>query len=457
MGKRERNGKKEEEIEKEMMSGEIKFEVEERKCIKPSTATPPHHKTFKLSLLDKLSPDIHGNMTLFYPHTTHALPHFSTQSQLLQTSLSQTLTRFYPVAGNLHDSDTLHCNDAGAIFIESRTNASLSDILKAPDFNTLQCLLPSADNQTLTTSNAAMLLVRFTSFRCGGTALTISLSHKIADIASVIALLKTWTAACAGETLPAIPELAAGAALFPPRELPVVTASIKPVSSDNFTSRRFVFDASKVKVLKKRIREGLVFEPSRVEVVLALIWKCALSASRSKTASFKSSVLFQAVNLRPRMEPAVADGALGNFVWPFVVTVEEEAHLDLHVMVKRMRESMRVFVETKAKRFKEDGAFGVVMESLKERGEVLKKKNNNSVVYKCSSWCKFPVLEVDFGWGEAAWMCSVNKMVSNTVALMDTRDGGVEAFVTLDHQDMLFFEQDEQLLHYALHNPSVFL
>ena len=144
---------------------------------------------------------------------------------------------------------------------------------------------------------------------------------------------------------------------------------------------------------------------------------------------------------------------MGNFVWALAVTAEEESDVELHVLVRRMREGMREFVETKAERFKEDGAFGVVMESLKERGEVI---SNSVVVYKCSSWCKFPLLKVDFGWGEAVWMCSVNKMVSNTIALMDTRDGhGVEAFVTLDHQDMTFFEQHQELLHYALLNPTV--
>ncbi|KAG4945359.1 Vinorine synthase [Glycine soja] len=433
----------------------MKFEVENRKCIKPSTATPTELKTLKLSLLDQLSPNIHGNMTLFYPHTnTTTLPDFSTKSQLLQSSLSQTLSRFYPIAGRLHDAATVHCNDHGALFIESLTNASLSDILTPPNFDTLQCLLPSADTSML-------LLVRFTSFRCGATALTISLSHKIADIATVIALLKTWTAACAGATPPELPELALGAALFPPREInPGMSASVNTVSSEKFTSRRFVFDASKVRELKEKVKGALgegegsvVFEPSRVEVVLALIWKCALSASRSKTAEFKRSVLFQAVNLRPRMEPAVPDVAMGNFVWALAVTAEEESDVELHVLVRRMREGMREFVETKAERFKEDGAFGVVMESLKERGEVI---SNSVVVYKCSSWCKFPLLKVDFGWGEAVWMCSVNKMVSNTIALMDTRDGhGVEAFVTLDHQDMTFFEQHQELLHYALLNPTV--
>lgn len=265
---------------------------------------------------------------------------------------------------------------------------------------------------------------------------------------------------------PEVVEIGAGASLFPPREIPGMSASVNTVSSENFTSKRFVFIASKVKELKNKVksaleddREGsLLFEPSRVEVVLALIWKCALSASRTKTTSFKRSVLFQAVNLRPRMEPPVPDAAVGNFVWPFAVTVEEESHVELHVIVKRMREGMKQFVERKVERFKEDGAFGVVMESLKERVEVLRKKEeDSSVVYKCSSWCKFPLLKVDFGWGEPVWMCSVNKVVSNTIALMDTKDGGIEAFVTLDDVDMGLFEHDAQLLHYALVNPSVVL
>ncbi|KAJ1434980.1 Transferase [Sesbania bispinosa] len=306
-------------------------------------------------------------------------------------------------------------------------------------------------------SNGSMLLVRFTLFGCGGTALSISLTHKIADFATLITLLNTWTAACGGNTQPVVPELAAGAALFPPREIPGMSASVN-TAAEKFTARRFVFGASKVEELKNRVKsalqesDGMMFEPSRVEVVVALIWRCALLA---KTASFKPSVLFQAVNLRPRMEPAVPETAVGNFVWPFAVTVEEESHVELHELVRRMRKSMREFVENKVEKFKEGGAFGVVMESLNERAQLLKKKDN-IVVYKCSSWCKYRVLDVNFGWGKAVWMCSVNKLVSNTISLMDTRDnGGVEASLTLNEEEMALLEKHHELLHYALINPSI--
>lgn len=447
---------------------EIKLETLRRELIKPSSPTPPRLKTFKLSLLDQLSPNIHGNTTHFYPNTdtfsSNNNSDFSFKSQLLKNSLSKTLTIFYPLAGRLQGASTIDCNDEGAYFIESQTQTTLSDILTNPDFDTLQCFLPTTDKEAMSMSNVPMLLVRFTLFGCGSTAVTVSLTHKIVDFSTVIIFLKTWTAICGGAGPPEPPELTTGAALFPPREIPGISASVNYTSNEKFTSRRFVFNAYKVAELKNRVKtalegddEGAAFQPSRVEVVLALIWRCALSEpSRSKTASLKPSALFQAVNLRPRMDPPIPDTAVGNFVWPVAVTVEEVSHVALHEMVKRMRIAMREFLDSKANRFKEEGGFGVVMESVKERAQ-LWKRNEEIAVYKCSSWCKFPVMEFDFGWGKPVWTCSVNKLVSNTIALMDTRDGGVEAFVTLDEPDMALFEQHHELLHYALLNPTIII
>ena len=78
-------------------------------------------------------------------------------------------------------------------------------------------------------------------------------------------------------------------------------------------------------------------------------------------------------------------------------------------------------------------------------------------VYKCSSWCKFPLYDTDFGWGKPLWHVSINKTVSNTIALADTpsRDG-IEALSTLDEEEMTLFEENEKLLKYATLNPSIY-
>ncbi|XP_054796112.1 tabersonine-19-hydroxy-O-acetyltransferase-like [Prosopis cineraria] len=310
-------------------------------------------------------------------------------------------------------------------------------------------------------SNGSLFFVQFTMFGCGGTAIGICISHKISDLATFLTILQSWTAACRGAGDPYVPDLGLASSLLPPREIPVMSASVN-MAVDKFTTRRFVFSPSMVEALKRGIETALgkdndQFRPSRVEVVLALIWRCAVLSHSSKTGLFKRSAMFQGVNLRPRMEPPVPATVIGNLVLPFVVMVEEEKEMELHEVVKKMRKGMKEFIEKKARKFKEGDGVEAVMEFLKERGEMMKKKKEETVVYKCSSWCRSALYDVDYGWGNPVWMSSVNKMVSNTVALLDSRDGGVEALVTLDEQEMKIFEHHQEILHYAQLNPSMVL
>uniref|UniRef100_M1CKC4 3'-N-debenzoyl-2'-deoxytaxol N-benzoyltransferase n=1 Tax=Solanum tuberosum TaxID=4113 RepID=M1CKC4_SOLTU len=71
-----------------------------------------------------------------------------------------------------------------------------------------------------------------------------------------------------------------------------------------------------------------------------------------------------------------------------------------------------------------------------------------------TSWCRFPVYEVDFGWGKPEWVCSPIKSFKNLVILMGTKDGdGIEASVNLLEEDMPLFENDPQILAFANYCP----
>ncbi|CAJ2643488.1 unnamed protein product [Trifolium pratense] len=442
---------------------EIKLEKLNTILIKPSKPTPSHLQTFKVSLLDQVCPNNHINGTFFYPNNNnnnnnhnHHFSDFSNKSKILQNSLSQTLSHFYPFAGRLHDDTTIHCNDNGVFFIESQTTTTLSEILTNPNFKTLECFPPTTEEK-----QNMLLLLRFTLFSCGSTAITISITHRIADTNTVISFLNTWTAITTGNEIVPLPDLTVAAALFPPREIPGMSSGSVKTSDAKFTTRRFIFKASKIEELKIKIKNKFEFHPSRVEVVLALIWKCALSASTAVSGSkTTSSILFQAMNLRTRMN--IPENVVGTLAWPFWVTVEEESHVALDEMVKRMRKGVMDFIENKVERFKEEGGFKVVVENLKERVEILKRNNENEgslVIYNSSSWCKFPVLEFDFGWGKPVWCCSVHiNLGSNFIYLMDTKNGGgIEAFVTLVEDEMKLFQQNQELLHYAVLNPTTTL
>jgi hypothetical protein len=441
---------------------QMKTEIISRTCIKPSSPSPPNLKTFKLSLLDQLSPAIHGNMTFYFPSdaaTSSATDHdleFSRKSQLLQKSISETLTRFYPLAGRLLDASTIDCNDDGGFFIEARCDSPLSDFLNKPNYETLDQFLPTAEPETMELCKGSMWLVKFTKFNCGGTTISVSLTHKIADIAALLTLLKSWTETCRGSAEPILPDFT-GSSLLPPREIPGMSGSVN-IAGDKFIAKRFVISASKVAELKEQVISvnGREQYPSRVEVVLAKLWKCAAAVVKSKNGSFKPTALFQAVNLRGRMDPPLPDTVFGNFVWPFALIVEEESEMELHHLVQKMRETKIDFLNNKANKFRGEGGFAALMEALKERAEIFRNRKE-LVVYKCSSWCKFPLYETDFGWGKPAWMTSINKIVSNTISLMDTKDGGVEALLTLDVDEMSIFERHEELLEFASVNPSIHL
>ncbi|XVF52401.1 hypothetical protein PTKIN_Ptkin05aG0015400 [Pterospermum kingtungense] len=441
----------------------IKSEIVSRQTIKPSTPTPPHLKTFKMSLLDQISPGIHGNMTFFFPSNTTTgsiSDDFSEKSKLLQDSISRTLSVFYPLGGRLVDAATIDCNDEGAFYIEAKVNIQLSEILNQPEFSLMDHFLPTTDPKTMELSNGAMFLVQFTSFTCGGVAISLSLTHKLADVSALLTLLSSWSSICRGESDPLVPDLVGEKFLAPRDELSAMSASLNINAAEKFSLRRFVFSAEKIAELKAKVgpkfREALQSHPSRVEVVLALLWKCAVANKKLKKGSFGPTVLFQAVNLRKRMSPPLPETAIGNFIWPFMVVANEEKDLDLDELVIRMRKSFNEFNSTKANMFRGEEAPMSIMAALKERGEFL-RNNREMTVYKCSSWCKFPLYDTDFGWGKPLWHVSVNKLVTNTIALADTRSrDGIEALFTLDDEEMALFEQNEELLKYATLNPSVY-
>ena len=154
------------------------------------------------------------------------------------------------------------------------------------------------------------------------------------------------------------------------------------------------------------------------------------------------------------MDPPLPDTLFGNFVWPFAVIVEEESDLELHKLVQSMRETKNDFLNNKANKFRGEGGFEALMDALKERAEIFRNRKE-LVVYKCSSWCKFPLYETDFGWGKPVWNTTINKLVSNTISLQDTTDGAVEVLITLDEEEMSIFEQHEELLEFASVNPSI--
>ncbi|KAG2701849.1 hypothetical protein I3760_06G063100 [Carya illinoinensis] len=415
---------------------EIKVEMINREVIKPSCPTPHHLRCFDLSLLDQLLPEIYISVVIFYSHNPSDLPHFKAVdiSHRLKTSLSETLCRFYPLAGRVKHNVSIECNDVGVDYLEARVNCHLSDILKQhPEQKMLYHFLPKV-TEPLEPSLEPLVRVQASFFECGGLAIGVCLSHKVADFATTAMFINSWASAALAASGEAVlpPEFGA-ASRIPPRIQSTLPSPAMKLANETIVWRRYVFDAPKIDALKAKAASANVPQPTRVEAVSSLIWKCTIT------------VLTQSMNMRERLTPPFPKNAFGNLSW-FFGRETTENEIQLHRLVTELRQGKEAFIEDYATKFYGDEAFSVASQDTKHLSNLLPSEGITHHIF-ISSFCRYPLYEADFGWGKPTW---------NVVCLMDTRDGsGIEAWITLSEEDMALFEHEKDLLEYASFNPTV--
>ncbi|THG09137.1 hypothetical protein TEA_006376 [Camellia sinensis var. sinensis] len=471
---------------------EIKVEVISRETIKPSSPTPHHLRTLKLSSRDQGATFLYIPVVFFYaPSTIHATfgggddngdkydDVFHEISQRLKVSLSETLTLFYPLSGRLKNNLSVDCNDEGADLFEARVinNCRVSDILEA-ERPSIQGMVPLAPPQLTDYNNAPLSRVQVNFFPCGGVAITVHVSHKISDGAFYSSFIKAWSEIALGSPNTVVPDFTAVSSRFPPIEDFPVTSLTFSGKGPKVVSKKFVVDASKLAELKAETASASVPQPTRVEAVTALFWKCALAASRSRFGGTrksyaltgainlrsshirkidvtcqsrfggtrKSYALTGAINLRSKLIPPLPKHSLGNVVGTFQIIIDnddddyESEVTDMSGLVCKLRKGVEESV--------------MQNNNLSTKAPQAKKEYDMEIYFH-SSWCRFSLYEADFGWGKPTWVGVVGQgsISPPGITLMDTRDGeGVEIWLALIEEDMAIVEANQELLYYG--SPS---
>lgn len=130
----------------------------------------------------------------------------------------------------------------------------------------------------------------------------VRVAHKLVDEATLCMFLKAWAAFALGCGEKVVPDLNAAASQFQPKDQPLQP----PAADGDFkrvecVTKRIVFDKSKIAALKAKTVSHRVKQPTRVEAVTALVWKCAIIASRlNSSTSNQNSILAQLVNFSKR-------------------------------------------------------------------------------------------------------------------------------------------------------------
>ncbi|KAJ4890771.1 HXXXD-type acyl-transferase family protein [Raphanus sativus] len=426
--------------------------------IKPPSATPQCLRTLPLSVVDYRMQPVYTYACLFYTNDP-SIPRQETTKKL-KTSLSQTLTSFYPFAGRVNGL-AVDCNDEGVIFVEATLgNSTLSAFLNspAPDSNDIQqTLLPL--HCVPQTSEASvtwpLLLVKASYFQCGGMSLGICMSHKLADAASLSAFVRVWAATARGESGTVGKPEFAGINVFPPPPPPPNDASnvaetLRPKITG--VTKRFVFSGSKIDELKANVEQ--THKPTRVQCVTALLWRCVSANTKAST----TKVLYQPANLRTKIPSLLSENLIGNLISTSMTLSRKGEEIQIQETVKELRER----AEELTGLVQEENDVSAASLGSKLLGKMVNDYSKLSnepghSMYAVTSWCRMPFYEADFGKGCPVWVVgNVAPRLELVTMLLDSNDfKGIEAWVTLSEEDMVSFEQNSELLAFASPNPPV--
>ncbi|KGN62351.1 stemmadenine O-acetyltransferase [Cucumis sativus] len=439
----------------------MKLEVDiiSEELIKPSTPTPPHLRHYSLSFIDQITVHIYAPALYFYQSTDTGVGGEDLDFALafknrLRSTLPDVLSHYPPLAGRPnYASSFIDCNDTGVPFREALVNSQLADVIQFAQPDDLNRLFPVE----LDRFNEELMAVQFTEFACGGVAVASCISHKIADAMTLFSLNNNWAAMARGVKGVFKPHME-GAKIFPP----------KPMSYDsamtivrNRVSRRFVFKQSKVEAIRTKYTENQTMinqnhQPSRIESLTAFVYSRFLAAFKhdSEIRNDMSFLVNYTVNLRPKMNPPLPHDAFGNYYFNVMIFPSPETLNDdenCYGLVKQLREETNKIDGEMAKKFLNEDK-----ELMKTVKEVASKVVSGEIV-SCafSSICRFPLYDVDFGWGRPVWVTFPALWFKNLVAFLDSKDGeGIDAIVHLEERYMNKLEGDEVFMKYATPIPT---
>lgn len=435
----------------------VRVEIISRENIKPSSPTPQNLKSYKFSILDQLIPAPYAPIVLYYRNQDHGAIDLDEllqrRLQTLKDSLSKTLTHFYPLAGTIKDDLSIDCDDVGAYFAVARVDTRLDDFLKNLDLELINHFFPCELGFNGSIAGSCVMNVQVNVFECHGIAIGLCISHKILDGGALGTFLKGWSGSSRGSKEVVIPNLSAPS-LFPANDLWLKDSAMVMWGSllkfGKCSTRRFVFDSSKLALLKAEAAGNGVKNPTRVEMVSALLWKCAMAAAEEKVGFRKPSLLSHVVNLRKRLSSTLSEDSIGNLIWITSSECGLKSETGINDLVERVRGGVSKINGEFVKNLRGDKGRQVMEESLEKLKDCGKMKD----YFGFTSWCKMGFYEADFGWGKPIWVCGSvchgSPVFMNFIVLMDTRFGdGIEAWVNMDEQEMEILQHNQQLMAFA--------
>nr|O64988.1 RecName: Full=Acetyl-CoA-benzylalcohol acetyltransferase; Short=CbBEAT-1 [Clarkia breweri]AAC18062.1 acetyl CoA: benzylalcohol acetyltransferase [Clarkia breweri] len=425
-----------------------------KKLLKPSIPTPNHLQKLNLSLLDQIQ--IPFYVGLIFHYETLSDNSDITLSKL-ESSLSETLTLYYHVAGRYNGTDcVIECNDQGIGYVETAFDVELHQFLLGEESNNLD-LLVGLSGFLSETETPPLAAIQLNMFKCGGLVIGAQFNHIIGDMFTMSTFMNSWAKACRV----GIKEVAHPTFGLAPLMPSAKVLNIPPPPSFEgvkFVSKRFVFNENAITRLRKEATEEdgdgdddqKKKRPSRVDLVTAFLSKSLIEMDCAKKEQTKSrpSLMVHMMNLRKRTKLALENDVSGNF---FIV-VNAESKITVAPKITDLTESLGSacgeIISEVAKVDDAEVVSSMVLNSVREFYYEWGKGEKNVFLY--TSWCRFPLYEVDFGWGIPS-LVDTTAVPFGLIVLMDEAPAGdgIAVRACLSEHDMIQFQQHHQLLSYV--------
>ncbi|KAI8004438.1 Stemmadenine O-acetyltransferase [Camellia lanceoleosa] len=466
----------------------MKVVVTSRQTIKPSNPTPQHLRQLKLSFLDQIQQPHFVPLIYFYASSNSGLNKATNdrrRSEKLKESLSETLSWFYPLAGRVKDNLFFDCNDQGVPFFEAQVQSSLDHVVGQSKSNSqLNYLFPYLDFDD---AGDLLLAVQLNFFDCGGMAIGLCTSHKIADALSIVMFLKFWATVSRGDHSNLVYPQFGSANIFPPTLNPNLNHYKRGVGTtkNKIIAKSFVFSDSAICTLNAKYtptttaaapatttativtvnNKTIHNNPTRVEALSTFIWCRYKAATRGEMVCGEGIryPVIQGVNLRTRLNPPLPNSYYGNLS-RFAIAILAPPALekgaigeDCGSLVSQMRDGIKKVNSDYVRKLQEGGGgMGGLNSKKEEGGNKGGEEGGGDAVFTLafSSIARFPLYETDFGWGRPVWVTFGVVNLDNMVVFFPTKSGdGIEAFICMNKGDLAKLETDIEFLSFVS-NPK---
>ncbi|KAH9687745.1 HXXXD-type acyl-transferase family protein [Citrus sinensis] len=266
--------------------GKLEVKPTGKSIVKAMGPLPEPH-TLQLSNLDLLSGRF--PFTYFYFYRRPFGKNYPLIIQTLRISLAKTLNFYYPFAGRIIQNPQTNepeiiCDKNGALVLEAEANIPLVNL----DFYNLN---ESLQGKLVSIQPDFPLQIQVTSYTCGGISITFSFDHALGDASSFGKFLVSWSEIAQQKPITCSPDLRRNLrARFPPSYHPsldqtFVKCTIEEISNippTNILLKRFYhIDASSISRLQQ-LASVNGKKRTKVEAFSAYIWKIMVTSIDEK-------------------------------------------------------------------------------------------------------------------------------------------------------------------------------